>query len=345
MRRQVNTSSITDSVEREQAPALQLMLIGLTIAACLWFPLPFFTAVTTIGRVFGIAGALLVISSSLCALWLLRRGLFRGAVLMAVAGLIVAIALLLIAWGLRGGTMMLLPFAIAITLTGLLGGRRALFGSALISCVIVVVVAILEHLSPPLAGFAPFIGDLAPLTVGTFVLVIGVVVFLFERFGATFRESLETTVVERTSALQAALETVAQRERRLVEALNELQASQATVQALSAPIIPVLPGVLVAPLIGTIDSARAALFTEKVLQAVAQRRVEHVIFDITGVAIVDTQIAQVLLRTAAAAQLLGVHVVLVGIRADVAQTLVALNIHMNTIDIYANLQEAITVLI
>src|SRR5262249_4692474 len=154
------------------------------------------------------------------------------------------------------------------------------------------------------------------------------------------RAALEITVTERTAALRHALQDVEQRETALVETLAELRASEAAVRELSAPVIPVLPGVLVAPLIGALDSARALVLTENILGMVARGGAHHVIFDITGVPIVDTQVVRVLLDAAAATGLLGASTALVGIRPEVAQTIISLGIEFATIATYPTLQEA-----
>jgi rsbT co-antagonist protein RsbR len=81
------------------------------------------------------------------------------------------------------------------------------------------------------------------------------------------------------------------------------------------------------------------------LAAVERTRSTHVIFDITGVPIVDTHVAQVLLQTTAALRLLGARVLLVGIRPEVAQTIIALNIDMGMLSTYPDLQEAVFALL
>ncbi len=141
--------------------------------------------------------------------------------------------------------------------------------------------------------------------------------------------------------LQQALDTIAEREQTLASALVELQASTATIRALSAPILPVLPGVLVAPLIGAIDHERATIFASKLLQEIERQRARAVIFDVTGVAIIDAQVAEALLATAAAARLLGAQVALAGLRPEIAQTLVALNLTLTDMTPFANLQDAV----
>jgi len=77
------------------------------------------------------------------------------------------------------------------------------------------------------------------------------------------------------------------------------------VQELSSPVVPVLDGILVMPLIGAIDSERTSILTQTLLTAIEQHRANIVIIDVTGVPIVDTQVAQALLQAARASKLLG----------------------------------------
>jgi rsbT co-antagonist protein RsbR len=154
-------------------------------------------------------------------------------------------------------------------------------------------------------------------------------------------EAALAEAAKQTTALAEALSTVAEREAALAGTVAELQASETTVRELSAPILPILPGVLVAPLVGTLDSRRAALFARNLLDAIERQHANRVIFDITGVPVVDSQVAQTLLQAAAAAGLLGAQVALVGIRPEVAQTLVALGVALETMTPYSDLQEAV----
>ena len=123
-----------------------------------------------------------------------------------------------------------------------------------------------------------------------------------------------------------------------------MQENRNLVRDMSSPVLPVLPGVLVAPLVGAIDDERAVAFEQNILSQVEQQRTRHVIFDITGVPLVDTQVAQILLRTASAVRLLGAQALLVGVRPEVAQTLVALGTRLDNIPTYSNLREAVAVL-
>jgi anti-anti-sigma regulatory factor len=121
--------------------------------------------------------------------------------------------------------------------------------------------------------------------------------------------------------------------------------SQNTIQELSAPVLPVLPGVLVTPMVGSLDSARATMLTENILANVERLHAQYVIIDVTGVPIIDTQVAQVMLRTATAVQLLWAQVWLVGVRPEVAQTMVALNISLGPRTTHPDLQQAIAALL
>jgi len=131
----------------------------------------------------------------------------------------------------------------------------------------------------------------------------------------------------------------------LVDRLQEANATQdqlrEAIQELSTPIIPLYAGVLAVPLVGRVDSQRAQTLTEAMLEAIAREQAEIVLLDITGVAVVDTNVANHLLQTARAAALLGSQVVLVGISAEVAQTLVQLGLDLGQLVTLSNLQSGL----
>lgn len=130
-----------------------------------------------------------------------------------------------------------------------------------------------------------------------------------------------------------------------IDQLRKASVTQAelreALQELSNPIIPVYNGVLVVPLVGRVDSGRAQALTEALLEAIAREQAEIVLLDITGVAVVDTHVANHLMQTARAASLLGSQVVLVGISAEVAQTLVQLGLDLGHLVTLSNLQSGI----
>lgn len=152
---------------------------------------------------------------------------------------------------------------------------------------------------------------------------------------------LEDQVAQRTKELQGAL---AERE----ETLEQLRASisegnnlRETVRNLSSPVLPVLEGILVMPLVGIIDSDRASLLTQSLLTSITQNRAQVAILDVTGVPIVDTQVAQTLIQAATAARLLGTHSVLVGLRPELAQTIVGLGVDLSSLVTHADLQSGV----
>ncbi|WP_100406108.1 RsbT co-antagonist protein RsbRA [Bacillus solitudinis] len=97
---------------------------------------------------------------------------------------------------------------------------------------------------------------------------------------------------------------------------------------LSAPLIPVFEGITVMPLIGTIDTARAKLIMENLLEGVITHRSHVVLIDITGVPVVDTMVAHHIIQASEAVRLVGATCILVGIRPEIAQTIVNLGIDL-----------------
>ncbi|EYF03134.1 PAS domain-containing protein [Chondromyces apiculatus] len=128
-------------------------------------------------------------------------------------------------------------------------------------------------------------------------------------------------------------------ERKEVE--HTLQQQENALLELSTPLIPISDEILVMPLIGMVDSRRAEQIMSTILDGITARRAKVAILDITGMGSVDTKIAELLLRTARAARLLGVEVLLTGIRPDVAQTLVTLGVDLGAVVTFGTLQAGI----
>jgi rsbT co-antagonist protein RsbR len=153
--------------------------------------------------------------------------------------------------------------------------------------------------------------------------------------------SLEQRVADRTAALQQALTENEQTLGELQESLHMRDLLSRTVRDLSSPVLPVHDGVLVMPLIGVIDTERAAILTQALLQAIEQHGARTVLIDVTGVPLIDTQVAAVLLQAAAATKLLGAQPVLVGIRPEVAQAIVGLGVDLRSMVSRGTLQDGI----
>ncbi|GAA2567183.1 STAS domain-containing protein [Winogradskya consettensis] len=123
---------------------------------------------------------------------------------------------------------------------------------------------------------------------------------------------------------------------------EELIADQAEqLLELSTPVVKLWEGVVAVPLVGTLDSARAQVVMERLLQTLVDTGSPYAIIDITGVPAVDTQVAQHILKTVVAARLMGADCIISGIRPQIAQTIVALGIEFGDIATKASLADAL----
>jgi rsbT co-antagonist protein RsbR len=116
----------------------------------------------------------------------------------------------------------------------------------------------------------------------------------------------------------------------------------AAIAELSAPIIPILRGILVLPLIGAINGRRAGAIMETLLSGVSQQGASVVLLDITGVPVVDTGVAQHLMQAAQAVRLLGAEIVLVGISPEIAQTIIQLGLDLSNLTTRSDLQAGLS---
>jgi rsbT co-antagonist protein RsbR len=111
---------------------------------------------------------------------------------------------------------------------------------------------------------------------------------------------------------------------------------------LSTPVVELWEGILALPLIGTLDSARTQVVMQNLLEAIVNTGAEIAIIDITGVPTVDTLVAQHLLKTVAAARLMGADCIISGIRPQIAQTIVHLGVDLANVTTKATLADAFT---
>ncbi len=124
--------------------------------------------------------------------------------------------------------------------------------------------------------------------------------------------------------------------------------AQEILEMATVPIVQVWKGIVLVPLIGTLDSARTQQLMERLLDRVTETESPVAVIDITGVPTIDTQTAQHLLETVAAVRLLGADVILTGVRPVIAQTLVHIGVDLSTIStrssLAAGLQTALELL-
>ena len=115
---------------------------------------------------------------------------------------------------------------------------------------------------------------------------------------------------------------------------------QQELMELSTPVVKLWEGILALPLIGTLDSARTQVVMESLLQQIVESEATIAIIDITGVPTVDTLVAQHLLKTVAAARLMGADCIISGIRPQIAQTIVQLGVDLNEVTTKASMAAA-----
>ncbi|WPY95917.1 STAS domain-containing protein [Limimaricola variabilis] len=120
-----------------------------------------------------------------------------------------------------------------------------------------------------------------------------------------------------------------------------IERQRAEMMELSTPVVQLWERVLTIPLIGTLDSMRAQEVMENLLNAIVEHQAEVVIVDITGVRVVDTQVAQHLLRTAAAVRLMGAEAIISGISPKIAQTMVELGVDVGEVTTRPSIRAAL----
>lgn len=117
-----------------------------------------------------------------------------------------------------------------------------------------------------------------------------------------------------------------------------MRKQQEAIRELSTPVLQIRDRLLLLPIIGVIDTQRARLITENLLRSVRASRARVVVMDVTGVATIDSKVANHLLQTVEAARLMGATVIVSGLSSDVAQALVVLGIDLSRLNTVGDLQ-------
>lgn len=164
-----------------------------------------------------------------------------------------------------------------------------------------------------------------------------------ERFFSTKLSLLRNIATGQTgvTAIERDITDQVRAEQALTERLTLIQRQQETIQAMSTPILQVWEGVLALPLVGLIDSGRAAAITESLLQAIVSSRARVAILDLTGVDVVDTAIANHFLQIVRAVELLGAECLISGIRPAVAQTMALLGTEIGRARTFGTMRSAL----
>ncbi|MDW8403309.1 STAS domain-containing protein [Chloroflexus sp.] len=152
---------------------------------------------------------------------------------------------------------------------------------------------------------------------------------------------LDLRVEAQTAALQEAMAELEERALAQDRLLAEVISQRDVIRNLSVPVLPVGKQALVMPLVGAIDRDRLALIQQQALTQIEQQRARWLILDVTGVPVIDTDVAAGLVQLVQSVRLLGAEVALVGVRPEVAQTMVSLGIELPVSRVYSDLAGAI----
>lgn len=120
-----------------------------------------------------------------------------------------------------------------------------------------------------------------------------------------------------------------------------IRSQQHELEELSTPVLQLREGLLILPIVGVLDSRRAQQLTEQLLLAIRTRRGRVVVLDVTGVAAVDSRVANHLIQTVDAARLMGATAIITGVSPEVAQTLVGLGVDLGSVKTLAELQDGV----
>jgi len=152
-----------------------------------------------------------------------------------------------------------------------------------------------------------------------------------ERAQQTFLSLMKLTFLDIGLAIDTYIQ---QRERTIHE-------QQEAIRELSTPVLQLRERLLILPIVGVIDTQRARQLTEQLLRSIRANRAKVVVIDITGVPVVDTTVANHLVQTVEASRLMGATVIITGLSAEIARTLVTLGVDLGKMDTMGDLQEGI----
>ncbi|WP_161569199.1 STAS domain-containing protein [Candidatus Oscillochloris fontis] len=350
--------TMKDPLEQRQSFLVQTFLLALIGVSLLALPLPFLTAVQP-GIALGLTALVLIeLPLYILALVVLRRGHFTSAIILTSVSVVVLCTGILFSTGTRSSGATMFTFALPIIFAGLLAGGRGAFWSIGLSALGIGMVLALEVTGSTLVGFAtPHDANIGGV-MGGFLSVATVLGFFVARFGRTLRDTLyeslrheqevaaqrdalEAVVDARTAELRSALAEVETRMQAQAEMLEEISQQREAIRELSVPLLPVDAQTLVLPLVGALDSARLDALQGRTLDALEGGQIRRLIMDVSGVPLVDSQVALGLLNTVRAARLLGVLVTLAGIRPEVAQAMVGLGLEMDEVRTFHDLEDAL----
>lgn len=230
------------------------------------------------------------------------------------------------------------PFLVVVVLLVSLSNQRLFTIATAVFCtilaVLIVILGPLENISQIPPGFLRYFHatNVAVLIIAVWAVADRIGVAQLTALGIADQRASEAEAARQASeAARQEIEQRAAEQQRLLE----------LVKTLELPVLVVDDQVLLSPLVGNLDSWRAGALRRRILEMVAEHRARVVILDVTGITMIDTEVAKALIDTAVAIRLLGARTVVSGIRAAVAQTLVSLNTSLGEIITVADLGAAL----
>jgi rsbT co-antagonist protein RsbR len=153
--------------------------------------------------------------------------------------------------------------------------------------------------------------------------------------------ALFTGINEMIASLKAMREQGQAYQAELEEKLGTIERQRAAIQELSTPVMEVWQGVLCLPVVGIVDSVRAAQMTDVLLQAIVDKKADYAIIDITGIEVMDTKTVDHFIRMAKSVRLLGAECVLTGVSPNIADTMIHMGIDLSDVATHRSLREAL----
>jgi rsbT co-antagonist protein RsbR len=307
-------------------------------------------AIAIVGLLCGLFGATLLVAWAM-----LRRKHLTAAVNITCASLLLLALSGAVAFPAISAVLTIIALVTVVVALPYVSGRvlLSLIGATLATVVAVLLLGEFVQLLPPLPTQLTQVIRVSATTAAAALLLL-----LLWQFSARLNETLQQTRAANTAlqAAQADLEAqVAARTAALRTALNEVETrsveqerlllentrQREMIRDLSMPVLPISASTLVMPLVGALDGERLQQMQQQALRAVERSSAHRLLLDITGAPLVDTVVAQGLISVTRAVRLLGAEVALVGIRPDVAQTIVGLGVDLRGIQTFTDLQTAL----
>ena len=219
-----------------------------------------------------------------------------------------------------------------------------LAGGMIVGLIVLVQVLVARTVGAPLRGLTASVQRFAAGDLSTRVAVnrrdeVGELASAFNTMAATIQQQRGSLV--RLEIVEAARAEAEAARTQLASQLATIEEQRAVIRELSIPVIPIDDRTMILPLVGALDSTRLQQIQTRALHAMEHSSARYLVLDITGVPVIDSQVAQGLLAVVQATRLLGARVLLVGIRPEVAQAVVGLGLELSGLATYRDLQSAL----